>query len=468
MHGPAAAEGHHREIPRVIAAPHGDELQGIVHVRVRHTDDALGRALVIRAQRRADLPAQGRAHGVQVDLHVEVLRRKPARYQVRVRRRRLRAALAVGHRAGQRARALGADLERACLVYPRYRAAAVAYLHNVHDRGHDGIARVALVLFDIIRGRDLDLTVVYERAFRRRAADVEGDDVPLAYELAQYRRAEHARHRAGLHDVDGRQLRLLKGSRTAVALHYIPCAGDLVLVQPRAQPVDIRRGRGHDIGVERRRGRALVLAPFLCYVNRWAHKDLRPELLDIGCGLSLVRLVGVAVYEADGNGLDALLLEVLDRLLYVLAAEGRYDLSVVGDALRDLAAQIARNKGHGLFKDHVEQVGPVAAGELEHVAEALCGQQRRLRALALRQGIYDRGSTMEKGCYALWLYPAFFEHVHDALLEIRRCGMGLFLHETSVLAYGDEIGECASDVGCNSHIAGYLHFLAALCKHYSA
>ena len=60
------------------------------------------------------------------------------------------------------------------------------------------------------------------------------------------------------------------------------------------------------------------------------------------------------------DSLDALLFEVLDGLFDVLAAEGGYDLAVIGNALRDLAAQVARDKGRGFFKDHVEEVGPVA------------------------------------------------------------------------------------------------------------
>src|SRR5699024_6631929 len=141
---------------------------------------------------------------------------------------------------------------------------------------------------------DLDLALVYEGALRRRAADVEGDDVPLAYELAEDGRPEDAGHGAGLDDVYGRQLRLSKGGRAAVALHDVARAGDGVPVEPRAEPVDVRGGRRHDVGVQRRRGRALVLAPLFCYVNRRADKDLGPEFLHIGRGLALVRLVGVA------------------------------------------------------------------------------------------------------------------------------------------------------------------------------
>ena len=97
------------------------------------------------------------------------------------------------------------------------------------------------------------------------------------------------------------------------------------------------------------------------------------------------------------DSLDALLFEVLDGLFDVLAAEGGYDLAVIGNALRDLTAQVARDKGRGFFKDHVEEVGPVAAGELKHVAEAAGGEKGSLCALALCQSVDDGGSAVEKG-----------------------------------------------------------------------
>ena len=179
-----------------------------------------------------------------------------------------------------------------------------------------------------------------------------------------------------------------------------------------------------------------------------------------------MRLVGVAVYEADGDGLDALFFEILDGPLYILAAEGGYDLAVVGDALRDLTAQVAGDEGRGLFKDHVEEVRPVASRELQHVAEALSGEQGGLCALALCEGVYDGGRAVEEGGYALGRDSALFQHVHDACLKVRRRGVGLFLDERAVLRDGHEVCEGASDVGCNSHLPvpsvscfGVIHML---------
>ena len=113
-------------------------------------------------------------------------------------------------------------------------------------------------------------------------------------------------------------------------------------------------------------------------------RDLRPELADAREHRLLVRRVGVGVEEADRDRLDALGAEVVEDLGQ--AARGRAarrSAPVVRQAARHLAPQVARHERRRLYVVEVEVVGPVAARDLERVAEALGRDQRRLDALAL-------------------------------------------------------------------------------------
>ena len=77
-------------------------------------------------------------------------------------------------------------------------------------------------------------------------------------------------------------------------------------------------------------------------------------------------------------------------------SRGVVSIALVVDAPRHLAAQVAGHKGLGLAVFQVEKVGPVAAADLQDVAEPLAGDERDLGALSLGDGIDDDRRPVHK------------------------------------------------------------------------
>ena len=100
---------------------------------------------------------------------------EPAQHQIGVGHRRLGAAAAVAGRAGHRARAARPDIEAVLVVEPGDRAAADADLENVDDVAADREARIGPA--DMIDRFHRVAAALDHRAFRRRAAHVEGDQI---------------------------------------------------------------------------------------------------------------------------------------------------------------------------------------------------------------------------------------------------------------------------------------------------
>ena len=138
--------------------------------------------------------AYRRARGgieIELDLAADQRRRQAAERDRGVGDGRLGAALAVADRAGIGAGALRADLELAVGVGPGDRAAAGA---DGDDVEHRRLHRIALDH----RGRGVHrLVVLDDRHVGRGAADVDGEDVPVAGELGHVDRAEDAGGRPG-------------------------------------------------------------------------------------------------------------------------------------------------------------------------------------------------------------------------------------------------------------------------------
>ena len=127
--------------------------------------------------------AQHRFHRVHVGVQfaaAEVVAVHPSQPEIRVGRGRIPATHAVGGRTGYRACRTRSDVQLPEIVDPGHRAAAVTDLDDVDNRHHDRVARRLGIAFDPVVGHDLDVALIDERALRRRAADVQGDHVPVA------------------------------------------------------------------------------------------------------------------------------------------------------------------------------------------------------------------------------------------------------------------------------------------------
>ena len=136
--GPGAAEGHQREIARVVAALDRDHANAAHDVGVGDAQDAGGGRDHVEAERvwRMRLATRAaRGRGVERHLAAEArLAAEPAEHDIGVGDGRPRAAAAVARRARHGLGAHRADAQRAALVDPGDRAAAGADGVDVDDR----------------------------------------------------------------------------------------------------------------------------------------------------------------------------------------------------------------------------------------------------------------------------------------------------------------------------------------------
>src|SRR5262249_57331032 len=94
-------------------------------------------------------------------------------------------------------------------------------------------------------------------------------------------------------------------------------------------------------------------------------------------GCLLVRWMGGGVHEEDRDRLNAEALEVLGQCAERGDVERRHDLTGAPDALGDLEAELAWDQRLVAAVVEIEWIGAVAAGELQHVAEAPGGGHPR-------------------------------------------------------------------------------------------
>ena len=113
--------------------------------------------------------------------------------------------------------------------------------------------------------------------------------------------------------------------------------------------------------------------------------------------------------------------------------------AVVRHPSGQLAAQVAGNERWRLDVVEVEEVRPVAAGDLERVAETRGGDQPGLHALALRQGVDDDGRAVGEERDLLDPHTAGRKHLEHASLEVGRRRLDLGCED--LLASRRGIGE---------------------------
>src|SRR5262249_42857764 len=90
-----------------------------------------------------------------------------------------------------------------------------------------------------------------------------------------------------------------------------------------------------------------------------------------------------------------------------------------------LAPEMPRHERRRLHVVEVEEVGAIAARDLERVAEALGRDQARLHALALGERVDHECRAVRKEGDLRERYPALAQHVDHTLLEVRRCRVRL-------------------------------------------
>ena len=127
-------------------------------------------------------------------------------------------------------------------------------------------------------------------------------------------------------------------------------------------------------------------------------------------------------------------------------------LPVVIDAAGQLAAQVARHEGFGLLIVQVEEVGPVAARDLQRVAKPLRRDEADPDAGALGQRVDDHRRAVGEEAHRVRRDARLRHDVEHAFLVACGGGVGLRAADDGLagVAVGlenQEIGEGSADVG---------------------
>ena len=394
MQRSGAAVGEEREVARVVAAHDRDLLDARRHLGDDEGDDPLRHRLRLDADAAAE-PLDGRfcEPRIELDLAAEqTLGAEPAEDDIGVRHRGLASAAAVAGGPGCRTRRLRADRDHPPGVEPGDRAGTRA------DAVDLDLLQLEREGADAPLGRHGEGAVAHEAGIRRGPAHVVGDEVAVARGAADEMRADDAGGRAREHRADRPLDHARDRPGAAVRGHDVDRPGVAARAEPALQCPQIASHARADIGVERRRGEPLVLAVLGEHLRGERDHGLRQcRAHDLG-GRALVRVVRVGVEVADGDRLHAAPLELGGNRGHFLALDRAAHGAVVERALRDLEDRTARHQRRRPRRLDVVEDGAVAAADLEHVAEAARGDDRRARALALEDRVgRDRGAVGELG-----------------------------------------------------------------------
>jgi hypothetical protein len=161
-------------------------------------------------------------------------------------------------------------------------------------------------------------------------------------------------------------------------------------------------------------------------------------------------IVDIGVQEGDRDGRDPLIPQGGgDR------ANGRFvqrdpDGAVDVDSLRDGETPASRNERHGLFDLEVVLVVAAFVGDLEDVAEAAGRHERRLRALALDQGVGGERGAMDEERQVREAQARFGQEgarsLDNGLLGRARRGQDLG-GPPALTIFDDDVGERSTDIG---------------------
>ena len=360
---------------------------------------------------------------------------------------RLDAAAVVAGRTGVGAGAARTDAQRSRIVEPRNRTAAGADFDNIHDRHFHRITGAGARPLDLVVGRYLGLIALDHRALCRGPADVEEDDVRLLAHFADNRRPVDARRRPGFQKRDRMLHRPLERRGAAVRLHGEKRTVESLIVQRLVELPQIRLHDRLDIGVEHGGIGALVFAPFPRHFVRGGDGDFRHVLAQIGGAGALVLGRRVAVQELDGDRLDVFGATARDDRIQIGHVDRRDDPAPRIDPFADIEAQMARHERHRLAETEIVKVGPVAAADLQHVAKAGGGDERRLDALAFGDGVDHRGAAMDEETDLGRFDGGHFQRAQHALGQIAGRRQRLFgPHLLGLVVVIEEVGEGAADV----------------------
>jgi len=157
------------------------------------------------------------------------------------------------------------------------------------------------------------------------------------------------------------------------------------------------------------------------------------------------------VKEADCQRFHAVGRELGDDLPSPVLVEGAQDRAVGQEPLADLATEASWHERRRRIDEEIVHVVAAFVADLERVAEALGGEERRPRPLALDEGIGRERGAVDDRPNGARRDPRLVEKHRDALFDavrrILRRGEDLaYARDPRRLVDDDEIGERAADV----------------------
>ena len=355
MQRTAAAVAEQREIARIVAARDRDLLDNRRHSQIGDRQNAFGGADggvgTVVAERFGDPRNHRLARERGVELHFaaeEILGVQPAEQEVGIGHRRLRAAAGIPCGTRHRAGATRADTETALAIEPSDRAAADADFENIDDVAADRKSVVGAA--DVVDRFHGIAAALDQRAFCRRAAHVEGDEIVDAEKLAVARSADAAADRTGLHKRDRLAATAFRRDHAAMRSHQQKRSGEAALAQASIKLGDVFADLRADIGIGRDRRRALELVPFARELGAGGDEHVRQKAAQCRSGLFFVIRGQVGIEETDRERLDLERAQGVRKRLQFIFHQRRADAAGAFDALLDLEPQLAGISGGSRWK----------------------------------------------------------------------------------------------------------------------
>ncbi len=341
------------------------------------------------------------------------------------------------------------------------RAAAGAYFDHLDDRDAQ---RQAAALLEAVDARDLEQPrrlrdiVVDQADLRRGPAHVERDHLVEAELARDMGREDGAAGRAGFDEADREADRRVDVRQSAAGQHQVERAGHAELGELRFEIAQIAPHQRLHIGVGAGRREALELAHLRRHLG--GKRDAQPgharqqQLAEA----ALMLRVGVGMDQADGDAFDAVRLQDLgDDAVDRGFIERDQHLALRAGALDDLDTHMARHERLRQIEVDVVDLEPPFGRDLQGVAEAVRGDERRACALALDQRVCGQRRAVDHESEIGGAEFRFGEELPDALdHRLLRCArrrqeLG---REPAFGRLEGEVSEGAADVDADARPEG--------------
>ena len=267
-------------------------------------------------------------------------------------------------------------------------------------------------------------------------------------------RAPHdPRGRTRLDDVDRLDRGLRGRGEAAVRLHDEQGGGHAAGVERFAQGPQIPLDDGQHVGVDHRGRGALVFLDLRQHVEARAAWESRRELPGDVRDEAFMDGVRIRVDEADRDGLDPFVEQPPHRPPRVVAGQRTHDLARGVHPLVHHHPQVALHQRRGLLPGEVVEPRHPQVAQLQHVAEALAGDQSHPRAGQLQDRVRrHRGAVHDLRDFAR-RHPVPGEHgfqpLHDGQRVVLDARRDLLRDDVPVLVEQHDVGERAPDVGAD-------------------